>query len=617
MYAQRMLGGNAMIVKEARIKNFRALRDVPIKFESQTVLVGSNGVGKSSVLRAIELFYSPSASSVRDFDFFDRDSDIEISLTFAEFTDSERELFENRISGGEMHVTRIFQPGGDKRNGRYFGVTKCYPRFQEIRRLEGMVKRTAFNELPREGEFADLAKAGKVAEVDHIMADWETRNSDKCELDRDDGQFFGFQNVGRGALQKATSFVLIPAVRDAAVDAQDSKNSVVGQLMELIVRSAIQAREDIREFQQRITNEYQELTAPSNLPELSGLATAITSTLVQFYRDVAVALTWRTADAFSIPLPIADVALRENELVFPVDRSGHGLQRAFIIALLQHLARARVLSVNEKTDAEVDSAEAAKPAEEEPPVLPGLILAIEEPELYQHPTKQRHFSRVLNELSNGRLPGMATKTQLIFATHSPYFVAMDRFDEVRLLRRVRPSPEIAASTSCTSSDLEIIAQIIEKSVGGTAGKFTGATIKSRLHLVGPELAEGFFADAVVLVEGPSDKAALIAVAAADQKNFEANGIAILPVGGKDKLDKVWAVFTSLSIPVFTIWDSDKGKAGKTEERSKRLNQQLQRLLSAPAPHQDFPSGVAETYACFEEKLEATLEAEIGRDIFND
>lgn len=38
---------------------------------------------------------------------------------------------------------------------------------------------------------------------------------------------------------------------------------------------------------------------------------------------------------------------------------------------------------------------------EENTAEPDLILAIEEPELYQHPTKQRHFARVLDALSSG------------------------------------------------------------------------------------------------------------------------------------------------------------------------------------------------------------------------
>ena len=38
--------------------------------------------------------------------------------------------------------------------------------------------------------------------------------------------------------------------------------------------------------------------------------------------------------------------------------------------------------------------------------MPGLILGIEEPELYQHPSRQRHLARILWGLSQGEIPGV-------------------------------------------------------------------------------------------------------------------------------------------------------------------------------------------------------------------
>ena len=53
--------------------------------------------------------------------------------------------------------------------------------------------------------------------------------------------------------------------------------------------------------------------------------------------------------------------------------------------------------------------------------------AIEEPELYQHPSRQRHLASVLLNLAKGAIPGVAENTQVIYATHSPLFVGLDRF----------------------------------------------------------------------------------------------------------------------------------------------------------------------------------------------
>ena len=311
-------------------------------------------------------------------------------------------------------------------------------------------------------------------------------------LGRDDGRFFGFSNVARGQLQKATSFVLVPAVRDAATDAQDSKNTAVGQLMELIVRSAIQQRQDIKKFEAEALEKFKQLTSSDNLPELGQMEQSLSDTLKQMYADSSVSLNWRSQDGFSLPLPMADVNLLDDGLAVPVDYAGHGLQRAFIIALLQHLARASFVSSKEQPDdAEAEDENPAEDVQREAGQLPGLILAIEEPELYQHPTKQRHFARVLHELSHGHLPGMATSTQMILATHSPHFAAIDRSEDVRILRRSRTSPEQPRETACSIVDLQLIAAQLEKAHGKPEGSFTVQSLKPRLHIIGSELAEGF------------------------------------------------------------------------------------------------------------------------------
>ena len=72
-----------MQLLNARIKNFRSLRDISISFEAHTALIGGNGAGKSSILKALEKFYSTSKALDPD-DYFGRDTtlQVEIALTF-------------------------------------------------------------------------------------------------------------------------------------------------------------------------------------------------------------------------------------------------------------------------------------------------------------------------------------------------------------------------------------------------------------------------------------------------------------------------------------------------------------------------------------------------------
>ncbi len=517
-------------------------------------------------------------------------------------------MFGERIRNGVMSVTRVFEANGGRNNGRYFGTTFQYPPFAEIRAMDGaMPRRNAFNAIAAD---LGLQRAANAPELDTIMADFERNNVARCEERTDDGAFFGFTNVARGNLQKSTSFVFIPAVRDASAESTDSRGAAVARLMELVVRSAVQRRADVRAFQDRVTGEYRELVDPARLPELGDLADDLSTTLRDFYSDAGVALRWQPAEDFAVPLPKADALLQEDGFEGPVDRKGHGLQRAFILTLLQHLARAGSAQLASEEGDEAGPVEEAAQIGPERYVLPGLILAIEEPELYQHPTKQRHFAKVLTQLSDGTLPGVAAQTQVMFASHSPLFVALDRFDEVRIAKRLATGPDGEKECHLTCSSLERVVRVLERAQGVQPGTFTVAGLRGRLHIIGAELAEGFFADMVVLVEGISDKAALFAAAALEGFDFEAAGIAVLWVDGKTKMDRPAAIFRELGIPTYVVFDCDNGELQEIPH-----NRALQALMGEADP-QDARFVVAATFACFQRRLEHQLRADLTDAVFD-
>jgi len=51
-----------MQLERARTKNFRSLRDVEVSVGAHTALIGGNGAGKSSILKAIEKSYNEEIS---------------------------------------------------------------------------------------------------------------------------------------------------------------------------------------------------------------------------------------------------------------------------------------------------------------------------------------------------------------------------------------------------------------------------------------------------------------------------------------------------------------------------------------------------------------------------
>lgn len=619
-----------MKVKSARIRNFRCLRDVTVNFANMTAFLGSNGSGKSTILRALDTFYSGSPGITIE-DFYNRDASapIEIDLTFFDFTSEEKTMFASKIDGEEMSVMRVFEFEGGRGSGRYYGTSLQYPGFASVRSKSGMEKRTLYNQLAKEKSDYGLSSAARIDQVEPALAAWEQKNPDKCTRARDDGQFFGFTNIANGKLQKGTSFVFIPAVRDAAAEAADSRGAAVAQLMELVVRTAIERKAEVQQFRARISNEYRELMDPAKLPELGNLADEISTTLKTFYANAAVDLQWQAIDDIDAPPPNARVSLEEDNFRAPVERTGHGLQRAFILSLLQHLALASSRAVeNEEEEIEEGEEEGdgsafetdsengspmEMSAEESRPMLPGLILAIEEPELYQHPTKQRHFAKVLAQLAAGTLPGVARQMQIVFATHSPLFVRMDDFASVRLARRTALGDGIPRETVLQESTIEEICRALENVRSEKSGSFAAPTLLARLHIMNSEVCEGFFSNVVVLVEGPSDRAALTAAAQLDGIDFESIGVSIIPCGAANNIDRPALIFRELGIPVFIMWDSD---SGEKQDQIKR-NRALQRLMNLPdAEIKDAPTFVRDNGACFGKELEEMMITEIGKDVFD-
>ncbi|MDR3497838.1 MAG: AAA family ATPase [Parvibaculum sp.] len=597
--------GDKMIVRGITLRNYGAVKEATISFSNHTALIGANGAGKSTILKALQLFYEPTKKPSAD-DFYGRSTavPIEIEMIFGDLNAAERELFGSKMREDELRVVRVFA-GSGRDDGRYYGSALRYPGFEALRALPAREKTARYNDLLGDPLFSDLIRQTRADEVDAALREWEQKHPDQCVWSLDDGQFFGFQNVGRGNLVKHTNLVFVPAVRDVASDTVDNKDAVVARLMDLVVRAAASQRPDILNFQLQVRERYRELVNEDNLTELDGLSQELTRTLKQLYQDAGIVLNWQAAADLTVPLPKADMELDDDGFRSRPERCGHGLQRALILTLLQHLAAAARGSETE-SGAE-QSGEAAGDAALAESQLPNMILAIEEPELYQHPSKQRHLARTLVALADGTVPGVALKTQVMFATHAPLFVKMERCDEVRLVRRSRDEGS-GRIVEVVGVSLDEVARILEKAWDKPLGAYTADGLRTRLHIITPNVCEALFADAAVVAEGESDLAALKAAAETRGMDFEAFGWALISVGGKGNIDKVVAILRQLSIPAYTIWDLDENKPDKGPE----INAALMRLF------EEDPSGAAEpetlvrgNFACHRDNLEETLAAEIG------
>lgn len=600
-----------MIIKSIQVKNFRSILDETLPFDQLTVLVGPNGSGKSSFLRALDLFYTANPKFGRE-DFYAEDmtQDIEITVTFTKLETEETDRFSSYLEGNHLTVVRVLSLKAGKPSAKYHGSSLQNPDFTEVREAgKAADKKAAYERLREDSKYSDLPKWTKQEEALVVLKSWETNHPDLCIRQRDDGQFFGFTEVAYGYLGKYTRFILIPAVRDAADDVQEGRGTPITEILDLVVRSVLAEREDLGKLKEDTQKKYDEIMDPENLVELSALENQLTKTLKTYVPDASVSLLWIKASGVEIPMPKAEVKLVEDGYSSTVVRTGHGLQRAFILTMLQHLAVAQPpvkLTAESETTGEGQHYEQATQLK-----MPNLILGIEEPELYQHPNRQRHMAKILIQLATGTILGVAQKTQVIYSTHSPLFLSLDRFDQIRRLRKVPHDLGRPKISKLKWSNLDEVAQILWEKLGKPEPKFTGDTLRPRLQtIMTPWMNEGFFADVVVLVEGEDDRAAILGMAANMECDLEASGISIIPCNSKNSLDRPFAIFDSFNILTYIIWDSDEGKSNADPS----YNRYLLRLMNSS--EEDWPAIIADNFACFKSKMETTICEDIGEECFN-
>jgi len=607
-----------MIIRSVEVRNFRSIREARLDCDNLTAIVGRNGAGKSSFLYAVDTFYDTKAPITEE-DFFDRDvgSPIEIRVTYGDLREDEKEEFSPYIKDDRLIVTKRISTEDGHIAQRYYAAALQIPQLAEIRAKTGKKDRiSAWNELVDNGELTGLSgKARSADEVERLIREYETNHPELMEPIEREEQFFGPRNIGGGKLDKFTKYVLVPAVREASDEVAGRKGAIY-QILDMIVLRKINARKDIQEFKSEFEERVKKLYSSENLTELPELGASISKTLEKFAPGSLLNLGWDEVKPPEVPLPAAKATLIEDNFEGEISRKGHGLQRALIVTLLQHLAT--IVPVEPTTGGLV---------QEETTVLepkglvssrgPDLILAIEEPELYLHPSRCRYLANLLLQLAERPGVGLGASNQIIHTSHSPYFVDLHRFDQIRLVRKV-PSPDsLAPQSVVTRFSLSQAADEIAKACNADPANFTRDSFRARaMPVMNAIVGEGFFADVVVVVEGLSEVGTLWKLQEIMKMNWPELGIVVVPAGGKNNIDRPTVIFRGFHIPTYFVFDADSHLIGKRSKERDAKNRNHIYLSLAGAPIEDFPdTQIHETWAVFRENLEGLLKETLGNETF--
>lgn len=572
-----------MKIRSVRIRNFRALKDVTIPFDSVTTFIGPNGAGKSTVLRALDWFFNGKPGSLTDKDcsFGATDEDIEIQVTFAELTENDREALGKYAPEGVDTFTawkRRFPDGSDELSAN----AKGFPEFNAIKAASGAAaKKDMYTALRLSQPCLGLPAANTGAAVEQAMTAWEASHTDHLvnapePLKTD---FFGFNSGGK--MSGLFDFVLITADLRASEESIDGKSSIIGRILERSVDRAA-ADEAIAEIVEESRAKQQKVYEEKFKTQLDAMTTQLNEVVASYSPGRAVTVSPAEV-VLKAPRTTFEVAVLDGTTETHVERQGHGFQRTLLISALQLLAQSGAASAE------------------------GIIcLAIEEPELFQHPIQAQAFAKVLRSLTEDA----DMRIQVTYATHSPYFLEARHFDQVRRLTRSSDETPVVSVHYATVADVKAkLHGIVDADV-----------VDRRLdHNVADQLAIALFANRAFLVEGPTESSVFYGIGDRSAPgSLEAAGVSIVFVGAKTSIPLAHAILTSIGVPVYALFDADgefearaKAKNKKQEDIDKERNnhaaenRKLMRYFGLP--EEDFPSAtVTDKAAIFEDNLEAFL-----------
>ncbi len=181
----------------------------------------------------------------------------------------------------------------------------------------------------------------------------------------------------------------------------------------------------------------------------------------------------------------------------------------------------------------------------------GLVLLIEEPELFLRPQRQRYLYRLLRAFA-------AAGNQVLYSTHAPAFLNVGRLDELAL---VDYGPE--AGTTIVQPDPlppdESFRAVSE---------------------IDAERSELFLARAVLIVEGRTEKLAFPFVFRALGYDPDREAISIIECGGKPNVLLFVGICQAVRVPFLVVHDRDAAPGKKPIQSERVLNAQIAELAGA-------------------------------------
>jgi len=178
----------------------------------------------------------------------------------------------------------------------------------------------------------------------------------------------------------------------------------------------------------------------------------------------------------------------------------------------------------------------------------GLVLLIEEPELYLRPQAQRYLYRLLRRFADAG-------NQVIYSTHAPSFLNVARLEELALVQRRSTSGTTIMHPKPITPDEDFRV----------------------LTEFDAERSELFLARAALLVEGQTEKLAFPFVFDALGHDPDREGISIVACDGKSNIPLFARVCHATRVPFIAVYDRDAPRGRRPSHSARSLNALIARI----------------------------------------
>lgn len=479
-----------------KIHNFRTFKNETIQICPYSLLVGANNAGKSNFIDAIRIFYEKDVKFVESRDF---------------------PIFATEDNESWIEIT--FRPTTD----------------------EFLMLKTEYQNP--DGTFT----VRKYLKSDQKDSDGKTKSDIYAYVDGSlsESRFYGVKNVQQSKFGK---IIYIPAVNKLDDVTKLSGPSALRELINSVFKKVIEnspSYQHLTDAFQKFGDEVKD-ESTSDGQSLKQLESDISEEIVDWNSKFELVVNPLSQDEiikYSIDHKIHDNLLNQS---LDSTSFGQGFQRQLIYSII-------------KISSQYVNKDKTSEKKEFYPELTWILF--EEPEAFLHQNQIISLNQSFQELIQD------TKTQITISTHNPEFVCANIEDIPSIIRlsRITSSTEVGQINDATISKIFIenqkdLANWITANIKVDPDDLLldMESIKYSLWL-DSRRSNAFFANKVLLVEGPSEIALFNLLIKEGKISNPKNDIFILDTMGKFNIHRFMNLFKELKIFHGVIFDADGGK----------------------------------------------------------